>query len=89
MANLTLSIDDKTKKRFTRFCDGVGLSASSVLTVCINTIVRENRIPFIIEGPPRPTRETLDAIAEGERLAADPDAPTYTDLDQLWADLAK
>ena len=89
MANLTLSIDDKTKKRFVRFCDGAGLSASSVLTVCINTIVRENRIPFIIEGPPRPNPETLEAIAEGERLAADPDAPTYTDLDRLWADLAK
>ena len=89
MANLTLSIDDKTKKRFVRFCNGAGLSASSVLTVCINTIVRENRIPFIIEGPPRPNPETLEAIAEGERLAADPDAPTYTDLDQLWTDLAK
>ena len=50
MANMTISLDNRTKERFTHFCEDVGLSASSVITVCIKTIVRENRIPFIIEG---------------------------------------
>ena len=49
MSNLTISLDEKTKERFIRFCDDVGLSASSVINVYINTVVRENRIPFIIE----------------------------------------
>lgn len=89
MSNLTISLDDRTKKRFNRFCSDVGLSASSVITVYINTVLRENRIPFIIEGTPRPNAETLAALREGDRLAADPDAPTYTDLDALWKDLAE
>ena len=89
MANLTISLDEKTKEGFTRFCNDVGLSASSVINVYINTVVRENRIPFIIEGARRPNAETVAAMREGDRIAADPDAPTYTDLDRLWRDLAE
>ena len=69
MANLTISLDDHTKERFTHFCSDVGLSASSVITVYINTVVRENRIPFIIEGSHTPNAETIAAMEEGERIA--------------------
>lgn len=89
MANLTISLDDHTKERFTHFCSDVGLSASSVITVYINTVVRENRIPFIIEGSHTPNAETIAAMEEGERIASDPNWPTYTDLDKMWEDLKK
>ena len=89
MANMTISLDNRTKERFTHFCEDVGLSASSVITVCIKTIVRENRIPFIIEGEHVPNEETIAAMEEGERIARDPNAKRYTDLDELWKDLAK
>ena len=32
---------------------------------------------------PQVNRETLDAIAEGYRLANDPNAPVYHDMDSL------
>ena len=89
MANMTLSIDPKVKERFTLFCDDVGLSASSVITVFMNTVVRENRIPFLIEGSHRPNAETLAAMEEGERIARDPNARSYTNLEELWKDLAR
>ena len=89
MANMTFSLDAPTKKRFMEFCDDVGLSASSVITVCIKTIIRENRIPFIIEGTHVPNAETIAAMEEGDRIAHDPNHPTYTDLEQMWKDLAK
>lgn len=72
MANMTISLDNHTKERFVRFCDDVGLSASSVITVYINTVIRENRIPFIIEGSHIPNDETLAALEEGDRIANDP-----------------
>ena len=78
MSNMTISIDDRTKERFSRFCSDVGLSASSVIAVYINTVVRENRIPFIIEGSHVPNAETIAAMEEGERIARDPNWPTYT-----------
>lgn len=89
MANMTISLDPKVKERFTHFCDDVGLSASSVITVYINTVIRENRIPFIIEGSHIPNAETIAAMEEGDRIARDPHARSYTDLDALWKDLAK
>ena len=89
MANMTFSLDPETKKRFVDFCDDIGLSASSVITVYIKTVVRENRIPFIIEGTNTPNAETIAAMEEGDRIARDPNWPTYTDLGKMWKDLAK
>ncbi len=89
MANLTISLDDRTKERFTDFCEDVGLSASSVINVYINTVIRENRIPFIIKGSLVPNAETIAAMEEGERIAHDPNWPTYDNLDEMWKDLAK
>ena len=89
MANMTISLDNATKERFMRFCDDVGLSASSVITVYIKTVVRENRIPFLIEGTHVPNAETIAAMEEGDRIAHDPNWPTYTDLGKMWKDLAK
>ncbi|MBQ7188512.1 MAG: type II toxin-antitoxin system RelB/DinJ family antitoxin [Kiritimatiellae bacterium] len=89
MTNMTISLDNATKERFMRFCDDIGLSASSVITVYIKTVVRENRIPFIIEGTNVPNAETIAAMKEGDRVARDPNSPTYTDLGRMWEDLAK
>ena len=89
MANMTISLDAPTKKRFVDFCENVGLSASSVITVYIKTVIRENRIPFTISADPLPNAETIAAMEEGNRIAHDPNSPTYTDLGQMWSDLAK
>ena len=51
MANMTISVNDNTKREFTRFCEDVGLTASAVLNVCMVTISRERRIPFSIQAP--------------------------------------
>ena len=84
MSNLTISLDDRTKKRFNRFCADVGLSASSVITVYINTVLRENRIPFIIEGSPRPNAETLAAIDD---LDNNRNLSRYDSVDALMKDV--
>ena len=68
---MTFSLDAPTKKRFVDFCDSVGLSASSVITVYIKTVVRENRIPFTISADPLPNAETIVAMEEGERMEAE------------------
>ena len=89
MANMTISLDPHTKERFTHFCDDIGLSASSVINVYINTVIRENRIPFIIEGSHTPNAETIAAMEEGNRIARNPNHHTYSNLNELWEDLAK
>ena len=88
MANMTFSLDAPTKKRFVEFCNDVGLSASSDLTVCIKTIVRQHRIPSIIEGTHVPNAETIAAMEEGNRIAHDPTRRRYT-LEEAFAELAR
>ena len=51
MANMTISVNDNTKREFTQFCEDVGLTASAVPNVCMVTISRERRIPFAIRAP--------------------------------------
>ena len=89
MANMTISLDNPTKERFTRFCDDVGLSASSVINVYIKTVVRENRIPFIIEGTNIPNAETIAAMEEGDRIVRDPNWPTYNTVEEALAELKR
>ena len=88
MANMTISLDNSTKERFTRFCDDVGLSASSVITLYVKTVVRENRIPFQIEGTHTPNAETIAALEEGDRIANDSTRRRYT-LREALAELKK
>ena len=78
MANMTFSLDALTKKRFVDFCENVGLSASSVITVYIKTVIRENRIPFTISADPLPNAETIAAMEEGDRIVNDPTRRRYT-----------
>lgn len=88
MANMTIALDAPTKKQFTDFCEEVGLSASSVINVYIKTIVRERRIPFIIEAPHIPNAETIAAMEEGDRIVNDPTRKRYT-LSEALAELKR
>ncbi|MGN0854611.1 MAG: hypothetical protein ACI4R9_03705 [Kiritimatiellia bacterium] len=55
----------------------------------IKTVIRENRIPFIIKGAHEPNAETIAALEEGDRIANDPNWPTYDNLDAFWKDMEK
>lgn len=56
MAQSTISarIDSKDKTDFDRFCNNVGLSASTAINLFVKAVLRENRIPFDIAQAPDP-----------------------------------
>ena len=49
---------------------------------------REGGVPFEIKVG-QPSKETIAAMVEAERIAKDPSVKGYTDLDELFADLKK
>ena len=51
-------------------------------------MLRERRIPFTISMPEQPNAETIAAMEEGERIARDPNAKSYT-LDEALAEFKK
>jgi len=47
-ANLTVRVDEATKKEFDSFCENVGLNATSAVNMFIRTVVRTRALPFIV-----------------------------------------
>ena len=47
-ANLTVRVDEVTKKEFDNFCENVGLNATSAVNMFIKTVVRTRALPFIV-----------------------------------------
>ena len=62
MAQSTISarIDSKDKSDFDRFCNNVGLSASTAINLFVKAVLRENRIPFDIAVSPDPFYSTAN-----------------------------
>jgi DNA-damage-inducible protein J len=89
MANLTISMPATDKAAISAFCEATGLTVSSLFNVFTKAVLRERRLPFEIAMPEVPNAETIAAMEEGERLARDPNAKSYTDLNVLWKDLEK
>ena len=77
MANLTISIDDADKQCIAEFCNQVGMTVSGLYNVFTKQVLREGRIPFEI-AVDRPSRATVRALQEGDRIANDPNAKNVT-----------
>lgn len=84
--NITIRMDADLKQRADALFDELGLSLSTAFNVFVRQALREGRIPFDISLN-RPNSETIAAMLEAERIANDPSAKGYTDLDELFADL--
>ncbi len=79
-------LDKETKDEATQILDGLGLSLSAAFNMFLKQITLRNGLPFSVEYP-KPSRELLKAIKEADKLAKDPDAKTYDNLDELWEEI--
>jgi DNA-damage-inducible protein J len=46
--NLTVRVDEGTKKEFDTFCENVGLNATSAVNMFIRAVVRTRTLPFTV-----------------------------------------
>lgn len=87
-SSITVRLDSIDKKRFEIFCNGTGLSISSVVNMFIKKVLRDKKIPFVIEYPDIPNEETMLAIEEAEELLANPSAiQTYDSFQDIIAEV--
>ena len=61
----------------------MGMSMSTAINIYLRQIARQKAIPFIISSAPVLSRDTLEAIDEGDRIAHDPNVPGYRDMESL------
>ena len=46
--NLTVRVDEQTKKEFDGFCNNVGINATAAVNMFIKNVVRTHALPFIV-----------------------------------------
>lgn len=85
--SVNIRMDADLKKQFDAFCKDVGMTMTTAFNVFAKKTVKEYRIPFEI-GDERPNAETREAIAEVQRMKADPSlGKAYTDVDDMMKDI--
>lgn len=87
--NITIRMDTELKKQAEELFSDLGLSMTAAFTVFAKQAVREQRIPFELTRDV-PNAETLAAMKEAEDIISGKvKAKGYTDLDELFRDLAE
>ncbi len=84
--NVTIRMDAELKSRADALFAEFGMTLSTAFNIFVRQSLREGRIPFDISLN-QPGRETLAAMAEAEKIAANPAVKGYTELSTLLAEL--
>lgn len=84
--NISIRMDTELKAQADELFNALGMNLSTAFNVFVRQSLREGRIPFEISLN-QPSKETVAAMLEAERIARDPSVKGYTDMDELFADL--
>ncbi len=77
-----IRIDATIKKQATELFSALGLDMSSAVNIFLNQCVLKGGLPFMVEIPQYSTK-VLEAIQEARNITADPNVPSYTDMNSL------
>ena len=87
-ATLSMRVDDTLKKKFDMICDDFGFTSTAAITVFMQTVVRERRIPIEIKASGREqiNKEAWEAFLEMRTQAAAAGVQDLT-LDEINAEI--
>ena len=85
-ANISIRMDADLKAAAENLFEELGMNLSTAFNIFVRQSLREGRIPFTISRG-TPNSETVAALLEAERLAHDPRAKTYTDVDEMFEEI--
>lgn len=87
---LSIRIDEDLKAEAEEFFSDIGMNLTTAINCFFKKCLAVGEIPFKL-GRRRhiPNADTIAAMEEGDRIAHDPNWPTYTDADKMWKDLEK
>ena len=74
--NVTIRVEEETKRQFDTFCDNVGMNMTTALTMFIKSVLRTRELPFpVTDAINRPTRQMIlargkEALKEAQEQAA-------------------
>lgn len=80
--NLNVRIDKDIKKAAEEVYAELGFNMSTAINMFLRASIRKGGIPFDLKLDV-PNKETIDAIEEGNRIACDPNVPSYDNIEDL------
>lgn len=84
--NISIRMDSDLKAQADELFGELGMNLTTAFNIFVRQSIREGGIPFEVKLE-RPTRTTIAAMKEAERIARDPNVKGYSDLGELFEDL--
>lgn len=81
-----IRIDSTIKEQANSLFSSLGLDMSSAVNIFLRQCILRGGLPFAVELP-QLNQTTLEAMAEAQRIARDPDIKGYTNMKDLKAAL--
>ena len=82
-ANVTISIDSELKKEAEELFSDLGMNFTTAVNVFVRQAIRRQELPFTVGRARKLDAEMLSAIEEADRIASDPNVPSYATMDEL------
>ena len=86
--NINIRMDSDLKAQADALFGELGMNLSTAFNIFVRQSIRDGGIPFEITLN-QPSKDTIAAMLEAERIAKDPSVKGYNDMDELFADLRK
>lgn len=86
--NINIRMDSDLKAQADALFGELGMNLSTAFNIFVRQSIRDGGIPFEITLN-QPSKDTIAAMLEAERIAKDPSVKGYHDLDELLAELKK
>lgn len=86
--NINIRMDSDLKAQADALFGKLGMNLSTAFNIFVRQSIRDGGIPFEITLN-QPSKDTIAAMLEAERIAKDPSVKGYNDLDELFAELKK
>ena len=84
--NISIRMDSNLKTQADALFEELGMNLSTAFNIFVRQSLREGGIPFDITMN-TPSKKTVSALLEAERIANDPSIKGYSDVEELLTDL--
>lgn len=84
----TIRLDSDIKRQCEELYGELGMNLTTAINVFLRQSLREGGIPFEVKTD-KPNKETIAAMLEAERIAADPNSKRYSDVEEALRELKK
>ena len=85
-SNLTVRLDKQVKQDAEKLFNELGMTLSGAINIFLHQALEVEGLPFAVRKK-RPNRETLSAMKEALELAKDPNAKTYSSMEEVMREL--